>query len=109
MMEQLSQTKAFIHRCLLPKFCRFSPTPTNNKKRPSEFDGKSTPAVEQNPSKRAAEQKFHPILSLLLLINLALGIARLYHLQSDNSIYLKENKLITCIVVEVCKITLTYQ
>ena len=37
MMEGYHRTKA-IHRCLLSKFCRFSPDTNKYKKRPSEFD-----------------------------------------------------------------------
>ena len=57
MMEQLSQDESF-HSSLLavPSSAGSAPTPTNNKKRPSDFDGKSTPAVEQNPSKRARKE-----------------------------------------------------
>ena len=57
MMEQLSQDESFHSSLLAAQSSAASaPTPTNNKKRPSDFDGKSTPAVEQNPSKRARKE-----------------------------------------------------
>ena len=57
MMEGLSQDEGFHSSLLAAQSSAASaPTPTNNKKRPSDFDGKSTPAVEQNPSKRARKE-----------------------------------------------------
>ena len=57
MMEALSRDESFHSSLLAAESSDASaPTPTNNKKRASEFDGKTTPAMEQNPSKRARKE-----------------------------------------------------